>query len=101
MATDTRIAVLGAGTIAGPVSVETVTDLGLVQVKLPPDAELWSAELDGVPLKPQREGDCVLIDVPAGTVTCSRPAIRIGISRVASEEIWRFTAGSRAPSSSR
>ena len=27
-----------------------------LQVKLPPKAELWSAELDGVPLKPQREG---------------------------------------------
>ena len=37
-----------------------------LQAKLPAGAELWSAELDGVPLKPQREGDRVLIDVPAG-----------------------------------
>ena len=37
-----------------------------LQVKLPAGAELWSAELDGVPLKPQREGDSVLVDVPAG-----------------------------------
>ena len=37
-----------------------------LQVKLPANAELWSAELDGVALKPQREGDSILIDVPAG-----------------------------------
>ena len=37
-----------------------------LQVKLPAGAELWSAELDGVPLKPQREDDRVLMDVPAG-----------------------------------
>lgn len=36
-----------------------------LQVKLPSGAELWSAELDGVPLKPQRQNDCILIDVPA------------------------------------
>ena len=43
-----------------------------LQVKLPPEAELWSAELDGVPLKPQREGDSVLIDVPAGTANAAQ-----------------------------
>jgi hypothetical protein len=37
-----------------------------LQVELPADAELWSAELDGLLLKPQREADRVLIDVPAG-----------------------------------
>ena len=37
-----------------------------LQVKLPAKAELWSAELDGTPLKPQRQGDSLLIDVPAG-----------------------------------
>jgi len=37
-----------------------------LQVKLPPGAELWSAELDGTPLKPQRQGESILIDVPAG-----------------------------------
>ena len=36
-----------------------------LQVKLPEGAELWSAELNGSPLKPQREGRSVLIDVPA------------------------------------
>ncbi len=38
-----------------------------VEVKLPAGAELWSAELDGAVLKPQRQGDAVLIDLPAGT----------------------------------
>ena len=47
-----------------------------LQVKLPPGAKLWSAELDGVPLKPQRESNCpnrrVLIDVPAGRANAAR-----------------------------
>ena len=38
-----------------------------LQVHVPARAELWSAELDGSPLKPQRDGDSVLIGVPAGT----------------------------------
>ena len=36
-----------------------------LQVKLPAGAEFWSAELNDTPLKPQREGENVLIDVPA------------------------------------
>ena len=38
-----------------------------VQVKLPPKAKLWSAELDGAAIKPQKQGDGVLIDLPAST----------------------------------
>ena len=37
-----------------------------LQVELPADAKLWAAELDGVPLKPQRDGRSVLIDLSAG-----------------------------------
>ncbi len=37
-----------------------------LQVELPVDAKLWAAELDGVPLKPQRDGRSVLIDLSAG-----------------------------------
>ena len=48
-----------------------VTKAMFLQVKLPADADLWSAELDGVPLKPQRQGNSILIDVPAST--SSRP----------------------------
>ncbi len=36
-----------------------------LQVRLPAGAELWSAQLDGVPLRPQKEDRTVLIDVPA------------------------------------
>ncbi len=37
-----------------------------LQVELPAGAKLWAAELDGVPLKPQRDGRSVLIDLSAG-----------------------------------
>jgi hypothetical protein len=43
-----------------------LTKAMFLQVKLPANGELWSAELDGTPLKPQRQGDSLLIDVPAG-----------------------------------
>ena len=46
-----------------------------LEVKLPKGAELWSAQLlgqdgrpgGGVPLKPQKEGDSLLVGLPAGT----------------------------------
>ena len=43
-----------------------------LQVKLPAGAELWSAELNGSPLKPQREVRSVLIDVPASTADATQ-----------------------------
>ena len=43
-----------------------------LQVKLPAGAELWSAELNGSPLKPQREGAGVGIDVPASTADATQ-----------------------------
>jgi hypothetical protein len=36
-----------------------------LQVKLPAGGELWSALLNGAPLKPQREGESLLIGLPA------------------------------------
>jgi len=38
-----------------------------VELKLPggKDSELWSAHLDGSPVKPQREGDSLLVSLPA------------------------------------
>ena len=38
-----------------------------LEVELPAEAELWSAELDGTPLKPQTEGGSLLIGLPAGS----------------------------------
>ncbi|MCX5670011.1 MAG: hypothetical protein NTU94_01645 [Planctomycetota bacterium] len=37
-----------------------------LEVKLPPKSSLWSATLDGKPTKPQREGDSLLVSLPAG-----------------------------------
>jgi PHD/YefM family antitoxin component YafN of YafNO toxin-antitoxin module len=38
-----------------------------LEVELPAGAELWSADLDDKPLKPQREGDHLLVSVPAAS----------------------------------
>jgi autotransporter-associated beta strand protein len=43
-----------------------------VEVALPKDATLWSAVLDGVPLKPQKRGGVRLLGVPPGTPGASR-----------------------------
>jgi hypothetical protein len=37
-----------------------------LEVKLPEKSSLWAASLDGQPLKPQREGDRLLVNLPAG-----------------------------------
>ena len=39
----------------------------LLEVQLPPESELWSAHLNDQPLKPQREGDRLLVGLPAAT----------------------------------
>ena len=43
-----------------------------LEVDLPPDAELWSADLDDKPLKPQREGDHLLMSLPAASAEAPR-----------------------------
>ena len=42
----------------------------LVDVGMPADAKLWSAMIDGKPVKPNREGDSVLIPLPADERLC-------------------------------
>jgi len=37
----------------------------LLEVKLPAESQLWSAQVDGKPIKPQREGDSLLVSLPA------------------------------------
>ena len=37
-----------------------------LEVRLPADSTLWSATLDGEPVKPRREGDRLLLNLPAG-----------------------------------
>lgn len=36
-----------------------------LEIELPEDSTLWSAELDGTPVKPQRQGQSVLVSLPA------------------------------------
>ncbi len=43
------------------------TKAAFLQIELPADSILWSAELDGMPAKPQREGGHLLLSVPAKT----------------------------------
>ncbi len=43
-----------------------------LEVKLPPNSELWSAFLDDVPLKPQRKDDRLLVSLPAQDVETPR-----------------------------
>ncbi|MFH1417835.1 MAG: hypothetical protein ABII12_06060 [Planctomycetota bacterium] len=43
------------------------TKAAFLGVQLPPDSTLWSAELDGRPAKPQREGEKLLLSLPATT----------------------------------
>ena len=45
---------------------ELRTKATFLEVQLPGGAELWSADLGGVPVKPQREGDKLLVSLPAG-----------------------------------
>ena len=46
---------------------ELRTKSTFLEIQLPPGAELWSADLEGVPLKPQREDGKLLVSLPAGT----------------------------------
>ena len=41
------------------------TKAAYLEVELPPGSELWSVELDGKPAKPQREGQRLLLSLPA------------------------------------
>ena len=67
-----------------------------LQVKLPEGAELWSAELNGSPLKPQREGRSVLVDVPASTADATQDLQIVYAAPVAAVEL-RGTVAVPAP----
>lgn len=70
-----------------------------LEVRLPPEAELWSADLDGQPVKVQREKKSLLVSVPAAFPGATRalrvvyqaPVRRVGLrGRVAmpAPELW-------------
>jgi hypothetical protein len=65
------------------------TKASYLEVKLPEEAELWSAQLgsgdrDSTALKPQREGDCLLIGLPASPVETVRTLQLVFAAPVAS-----------------
>lgn len=43
-----------------------------LEIELPSGSDLWSATLDGIPARPQQQGDRVLLDLPAGEAASSR-----------------------------
>ncbi len=47
-----------------------------LEVELPPKAELWAADLDRKPIKPQREGDHLLVSLPSASGEAAR-ALRL------------------------
>ncbi|MGD0897158.1 MAG: DUF4974 domain-containing protein [Thermoguttaceae bacterium] len=54
------------------------TKANYLEVQLPPESELWSAELDGTRLKPQREDKSVLIGLPDGAASKTVRTLRMG-----------------------
>ena len=61
-----------------------------LEVRLPDEAELWSVELDGEPLKPQREGGSRLVGLPAGP-----PGVARELQLVYAEPVARLALGGR------
>ncbi|MFZ5832693.1 MAG: hypothetical protein ACOY3P_21610, partial [Planctomycetota bacterium] len=59
----THVAAEGSGQTEARFRLQT--KVPVLELALPARAELWSAILDDVPLKPQREGNRVLINLPA------------------------------------
>jgi len=48
------------------------TKAAFLEVRLPAQSELWSAYLDGQPVAPQRDGDRLLLDLPASAQNAMR-----------------------------
>ena len=48
------------------------TKAAFLEVRLPAQSELWSAYLDGQPVAPQRDGDRLLLDLPASVQNAIR-----------------------------
>ncbi len=55
---------------------ELRTKAPFLEIELPSGSQLWSADLDGRPIKPQRDGDSLLVSLPA-TDAAERRALRV------------------------
>ncbi len=62
------------GTSQTQATFQLRTKASYLEVELPDKASLWSAVLDGTPLKPQKQGGIRLIGLPPG-----RRAVRRGV----------------------
>jgi len=63
----------------------------LLDVRLPAEATLWSATLDGRPLKPRREGERLLVNLSAGRADRTRDLRIVYESPVAGLAFWKGT----------
>jgi len=91
---DTRLSTDGRGLSQARFRLRTKAVF--LQVQLPAGAVLWSAELDGVALKPQRQDDRVLVDLPAGTDGAAQ-TLQIVYEAPAAKLGWRGTVETPAP----
>ena len=60
-----------------------------LEVRLPKDSTLWSAALDGEPIKPQREAESMLLNLPAAAAGAVRDLRVVYETPVAGMAFWR------------
>jgi len=65
-----------------------------LDVRLPPESVLWSATLDGQPVKPRREGNRLLLNLPAGPPAQTRDLRVVFQTPVSGLAFWK---GVRVP----
>lgn len=77
------VTVLGAnGRAQTSAEMRIRTRAGFLEMRLPAGSTLWSAELDGKPAQPQREGDHLLLSFPAtgGALRTLKVAYETGVT---------------------
>ena len=62
-----------------------------LDVRLPTDSTLWSTTLDGQPVKPRREGDRLLLNLPAGEASQVRDLRIVYQTPVTGLAFWKST----------
>ncbi|MFO8012460.1 MAG: hypothetical protein R6X20_04045 [Phycisphaerae bacterium] len=62
-----------------------------LDVRLPADSTLWSATLDGRPVKPRREGERLLLNLPGGGAGQTRDLRVVYASPVSGLAFWKGT----------
>ncbi|MEA3367330.1 MAG: hypothetical protein U9R68_04365, partial [Planctomycetota bacterium] len=62
-----------------------------LDVRLPAESTLWSATLDGRPVKPRREGERLLLNLPAGRANQTRDLRVVYETPVSGLAFWKST----------